>query len=74
MDFSIIPTEVLSYTLPWTLPVGIGVLVITFIADIINRKFHYQKYGIVIFILSIVLLIIQLLITYQVLQEIIDNA
>lgn len=58
----------------WLFPLSILILVVGIVTDIVKKKFYWSKIALLIFIVTIVLFVIQIALTYNVTQKIINGS
>lgn len=70
MDFSFIAARILAYITPWALPSSILMLIISIGVDIFKKKFRWSKFALIFLGITIILLIIEIKLAYQISQSI----
>lgn len=57
---------------PWGIPISILILIITTAIDVIQRKFYWSKFGLLLLVVMIVLLITQIKLAYLISGDILN--
>ena len=72
MDFLLFSTTFLSHVTAVSLPLSGVLLIITILIDVFKKKVYWSKYALFFAAITIVLLIIQILLTYRLTKDIIN--
>lgn len=73
MDISLTIARIIAYIAPWALPLSILLLIIGSVIDLIKKKFYWSKFVLIFLCFTIILLIIQIALSYQVSKSILNN-
>jgi uncharacterized membrane protein len=65
---------IISHITPWLFPLSILILVVSIVADIMKKKFYWSKIALIILIVTIVLLVIEMALTYNVTRNVINGS
>lgn len=64
MDFDLEVAIILTYIIAWGLPLSLIMLIIGAVVDAFKKRFHWLKFALIFFVLIIILLIIEVKLSY----------
>lgn len=72
MDLLLNFTRITSFVIPWGIPLSILILIITIAIDVAQKKFRWSKFGLLLLVVMIALLIIQIKLVYLISGDILN--
>ena len=73
MDISLTIARIIAFIMPWALPLSIMTLIIGAVIDLVKKKFHWSKFALLFFVITVILLIIEIALGYQISRDILNN-
>ncbi len=73
MEMSLTIARILAHITRWAFPGSLILLVIGIVIDIFKKKFHWSKFALIFLAVTIILLIIQIKLTYSITSDILNK-
>lgn len=67
-------TQILSLITSWLFPISIFVVIAGVVVDLLKKRFYWSKFALIFFVITVILLVIQIKLIYRITGDILNNS